>query len=541
MKERFLLVFGLSMTILSTGLLPALAQSRRYPTDAEVRGLMNRFQRQTQATGNKPTPSETRSRESLLRAWSRVEPSVAPFLGEWYMGQDTSYASVLRIYPSRTRGRVCIIHGYFPDGEESSTLSFVTGSVFRDQIRIIGEDLGRSLLVKQGNDLGLFGIYDRGADVFKYSFPRPLEPPTTSSLNNAPEASKIIQQFNAAGCTASLPADSQIATGRSPNTGQSPSRTASEQELVASNLGCTSNLRTILGQSAPGYCTSSEANSGILFEEIKPQTRNADRSIKLEMKVFNRGSADGLVEVYDSNGRIVDVKIIEGNRPPTGLIQSGYDVITRRVPASFFSRYPLGDARKNLKEQKVSVTIPSGGSVKITKSSRFALWYNAAMVAVEVAQIKQGDPGFTEEESVKKIILEFAKEAYLSPNSKAAINIFKSEPTAQAIFSLDFIDPTKLAEILQKLLQYAVTVESDPSKNPLLAAFSDLYQDLGNIGIENALDRYILPGLGTLARTVRIGGSAVNTYARSADLRFAMQSGDKATITLRNATSPSRN
>jgi hypothetical protein len=217
MKERLLLVFGLSMTILSTGLLPALAQSRRYPTDAEVRGLMNRFQRQTQATGNKPTPSETRSRESLLRAWSRVEPSVAPFLGEWYMGQDTSYASVLRIYPSRNRGRVCIIHGYFPDGEESSTLSFVTGSVFRDQIRIIGEDLGRSLLVKQGNDLGLFGIYDRGADVFKYSFPRPLEPPTTSSLNNAPEASKIIQKFNAAGCTASLPADSQIATGQSPS------------------------------------------------------------------------------------------------------------------------------------------------------------------------------------------------------------------------------------------------------------------------------------------------------------------------------------
>jgi len=217
MKERLLLIFGLSLTILSTSLLPALAQSERYPTDAEVSELMNRFQRQTQATGNKPTLSETRSREPFVSAWSKVEPSLAPFLGEWYMGQDTSYASVLWIYPSRTRGRVCIIHGYYPDGEDSSTLSLATGFVEKDKIHITGEDLGRSLLVKQGNDLALLGIYDRGGDVFKYSFPRPLEPPTTSSLNNAPEASKIIQQFNATGCTASLPANSQIAIEQSPS------------------------------------------------------------------------------------------------------------------------------------------------------------------------------------------------------------------------------------------------------------------------------------------------------------------------------------
>jgi hypothetical protein len=217
MKEELLLVFGLSLTILSTSLLPAFAQSERHPTEAEVRELMNRFQRQTQATGNEPTLPETTSRHLFVSAWSKVEPSLAPFLGEWYMGQDTSYASVLWIYPSTTRGRVCIIHGYFPDGDESSTLSFVTGSVETDQIRIAGEDLGRSLLVKQGNDLALLGIYNEGADVFKYSFPRPLKPPTTASLNNAPEASNIIQEFKAAGCTASLPANSQIAIEQLPS------------------------------------------------------------------------------------------------------------------------------------------------------------------------------------------------------------------------------------------------------------------------------------------------------------------------------------
>lgn len=417
------------------------------------------------------------------------------------------------------------------------------GSVSNGQIRTNGGYFEKGIFIQQGDYLGLAKVANNRPYLLTV---RLLEPPKSieHSSRIRQHFSRILQQFNAAGCTASLPQDSQIATARSPSSGQSSSRTTIRQELVASNLGCTSNLRTILGQQAIDYCTSADANSGILLDNIKPPTRNADQSIKLEMRVFNRGSSDGLIEIYDSNKRLVDVKIIDGNRPPTGLIQSGYNLVTE-VPKSFFSLfsedgYRLDDSRLNLKKQEISITIPAGGSAKITKSSPFALWYNTAMVAVEVAQIKQGDPGFTQEESVKKIILEFAKEAYLSPNSKAAINIFKSEPTAQAIFSLDFIDSRKLAEVLQKLLQYAVTVESDPSKNPLLGAFSDVYQDLGNIGIENALDRYILPGLGTVARGVRIGGGALNTFARSADLRFAMQSGDKATVTLQDAASVKR-
>lgn len=324
-------------------------------------------------------------------------------------------------------------------------------------------------------------------------------------------------------------------TRRSPNTNQSPTRTAYGQELVASNLGCTSNLRTILGQGAPDYCTSTEANSGILFDRLQVN-RNSDRSIKLEMRVFNRGSADGLVEVYDSSRRLVDVKIIDGNLPPTGLIQSGRDLFTK-VPASIFSRYPIGDSRKNLKEQNISVTIPSGGSVQITKSSNTARLYNTAMFAVEVSMIAQGDPEFTKSETVRKLLVGFAQEF----GTKGAINIFKGEPSIQGVFSLDFIDKNKLAEVLQKLVQYSVTIENDPSKNPLLGAFSDVYLDAANIGIENALDKYILPGLGTLARGVRVGGNVVNTFARAADLSNATVAGEKATVTLRNAASRSTN
>lgn len=301
------------------------------------------------------------------------------------------------------------------------------------------------------------------------------------------------------------------------------------QELESVNLGCTQNLRTVLRQQSPDYCRSAEADSGVLFDQFKV-TRNSDRSINLEFRVFNRGSADALVEVYDSGGRLRDIKIIDGNKPPTGLIQSGGDLFTK-VPASLFSRYPLGDARRDLKEQNIIMTIPAGGSVKITKSSNFAVWYNNAMLAVEIAQLAQGDPEFTRSETTKQLVREFAKEF----GTQTAINIFKGEPSLQSAFSLDFIDKDRLGAVLQKLVQYTATIESDPSKNPILGAFSDVYLTGANYGLETAIDKYIFPGLGTVARRVRIGGSAVNTFARAADLRNAMIYGQRATVTLRDA------
>jgi len=304
----------------------------------------------------------------------------------------------------------------------------------------------------------------------------------------------------------------------------------SAQEVTSENLGCTGNFRTVLGQDAPNYCTSAEADSGILFDQLN-LIRNSDQSINLEFRVFNRGSADALVEVYDSVERLQDIKIIDGNRPPTGLIQSGRDLFTK-VPASLFSRYPLGDARRDLQEQNMIVTIPAGGSVKITKSSNFAIWYNTAMLGLEVAQLVQGDSELTKAETTQPV-REFAKEF----GTQTAINIFKGEPSVQSAFSLDFIDQNKLGEVLQKLLQYTYSElnERDPSKNPILGAFLDVYLTGSNYSLETLIDTYILPGLGTLVRSVRIGGNAVNTFARAADLYNATVSGQRATVTLRDA------
>jgi hypothetical protein len=305
-----------------------------------------------------------------------------------------------------------------------------------------------------------------------------------------------------------------------------------ETTLTASNLGCSQNtdkfpdLGNLPWKKRLDYCSSIDAYSGILFDSLTPE-KQENGTTKLNMEVFNRGSADALIEIYNSTGNLEDIKIIEGNRPPSDLINSGHDLFTK-VPASFFSKYPVDDHRHNLTKQSIEIIIPSGGSVKIAKSSKYADLYNQAMMALEISQLKSGDPAFTKSDTVKKLIKGFIKES----GNKSAINIFTSEPALQGVFSLDFLDKNKLAEVLYELVKYSSKVEKDPTKNPFLGAFKDVYIDAANIGIENALDRYILPGLGTVARGVRVTGNAVNTYARSLDYSNAMINGDKSTIIL---------
>jgi len=362
-------------------------------------------------------------------------------------------------------------------------------------------------------------------------------PTQQSATNPAPSQ----RQQDATGRSPSSSQQTPTA-GRSPSPQQNPQRqtpTKGEDTIVYNNIVCTGKTRNLLGQESPASCRSKEADSRLIFNSITWE-RQADRSIKVEMKVFNQGSAEALIEIYDSKNRLVDLKIIDGNKPPTGLMDSGIDMFTR-FPKSLFNQYPLTDSRKNLNEQefsdnkKNSIIIPSGGSLKITKSSNQAFRYNAALLSLEIALLYSGDPKFAEDETVKQFLKKFAQEAYFSPTSKATINLFKSEPSAQAMFRMDVVDPKKAAVLLQQFVQYTVTIESDPSKNPFIGAFLDVYKDVGNIGLEIALDKFILPGLGTFAKNTRITGSTLNTFARAADLYYATAAGEKATITLQDA------
>ncbi|MBD2199505.1 MULTISPECIES: hypothetical protein [Calothrix] len=196
-KLAKLAILGFSLVALAANQLSVLAQTRQ-PTNAEIKRLRQELQKEitfskknnSSFIQDNRTSKQKQDRESFVRAWSKVEPGLAPFLGSW-----TGYDLTEYIYPSNTKGRVCIIHsneGYYG--------GFSTGILSNGVIQTsTGE-----VILKEGAYLGS-ALLENGRFVSKYdaplNSPKPLEAVNKLELYDFPQKNTIIQQFNAAGCT----------------------------------------------------------------------------------------------------------------------------------------------------------------------------------------------------------------------------------------------------------------------------------------------------------------------------------------------------
>jgi hypothetical protein len=118
------------------------------------------------------------------------------------MGIWSGYEHSEHIYPSNTKGKVCIVS----TGEGSGSLT--TGILSNGLIKINGRKI---MLFKEGNFLGSAllknGRFVSDNGEIPLNNPGPIEPLNRllESIFEASEKNQISQQFKAAGCTSSLP------------------------------------------------------------------------------------------------------------------------------------------------------------------------------------------------------------------------------------------------------------------------------------------------------------------------------------------------
>ena len=489
---------------------PALPTPVQFPTQAEF----DRVDKIARANPGKGlSNSDRNARQGLKGVWRRNNAPIASFLGGW----QAKDGNQIYVYPSNQQRRVCVIT------QSNTQTQLSIGTVTGSELRYDG-------------DKGLFLTRSDGGDMIaaRASKSSGLTPAFAISGSGTDLSDDTIESMNLAKCITELPGGT-VAQKPAP---QNPSATtANLAPIEISNLGCTENLKI-------PYCRSLSADSGILFETFN-STKKSDGSIDIKFIAFNRGSADALIEIYDAQGKLQEIQIIDGNKPPTGFLKNFGDMFGR-YPLSFFSRYPVGDIRKDLEKANVNdrrlgkepneieMTLPPGGSIKITKSSSYAQLYNTLMLSLDTSKLAQKSD-FKSLTSYRQMAIRFVKES--GKNTK--INIFKSAPNAQAVFSLDFIDPRKMAEILQKFFAYSFTAEGkplgeDPLKNPIVGGVADIVVDDVNEGIEVALKKYIGPVWGRLAEASRTGGDGINIVAKATDLSHAITNGENGTITVRH-------
>lgn len=206
MKSRSQIAITISLAILAAASLPIVAQSARLPTDAEMQELINKFR---SFAASPPTESrgiyskDRRDRAqiqqitSFVKAWSQIHPETAPFLGRW-----TAIEESKSIYPSKNKSLVCIIDAFIPY-EPDIGYSFSLGTVSNGTIKTDSE-----ILIHQGNYLGAAFIYNNKPSIYEYAWPKPLKTPA-ELMRHVPQnnstRNRIIEQFQQAGCTASLP------------------------------------------------------------------------------------------------------------------------------------------------------------------------------------------------------------------------------------------------------------------------------------------------------------------------------------------------
>lgn len=193
----------------------------KYLTIEEVRRLAQEFEQDV-------IPAMRRSRQfglgkrsqqldAFVRDWSRVDPETAHFLGSW-----NKTVSSLMIYPSASKGRVCVVF-ILPAGREGGIdrvkAVISVASINNGYLQVNTGDLDNrffdsgGFLIRNGNYLGFASIRQGKPNIYPIAaFSDPLIPITSLSLANTVQNQRVIQKFSAAGCTASLPSNNQTQT-----------------------------------------------------------------------------------------------------------------------------------------------------------------------------------------------------------------------------------------------------------------------------------------------------------------------------------------
>ncbi len=162
-----------------------------------MQSLSQQFKRKLPTLKNDPTrtysdrrtPAERQQSQTFVQSWARIDPAVATFLGGW-----TAIEESMLIYPSRTKGQVCIIETFIPGANEPG-VAFMLGKVMRGQVQT-GD---RKILMRQDAFLGSAFVYNGKPGLYEYGNPRPLQDPAT--VNYLQRVPGIVSQFKQAGCT----------------------------------------------------------------------------------------------------------------------------------------------------------------------------------------------------------------------------------------------------------------------------------------------------------------------------------------------------
>ena len=195
----------LSLMVGSIALTTVFQERAIAASNEEVNNLIQKFAQEALTYARSYRDSRLPRQKEWVNAfkasWAKSDSPTAQFLGDWSAIEESK-----KIYPSKTKGKVCIIDtflsrsglGYeFSQGEIKNNRVYTNKDVV---LFLVNTNKGKILgTIFKRRDNGQLGTYG-------YANPKPLANPSqvNSTANDYDNVSKLAPQFNAAGCTTEM-------------------------------------------------------------------------------------------------------------------------------------------------------------------------------------------------------------------------------------------------------------------------------------------------------------------------------------------------
>ncbi len=210
------------------------------------------------------------------------------------------------------------------------------------------------------------------------------------SFHPTPETAKLKRRLD-------LPSNFQIATRRSQPIRQQTSnqsatvrsRSTRQQTTTKRSLVVAADSRSISGIKVPPGDSPRQLVQGYGFILDRPNAlRLSNGTLVYSLDVFNTGYADGVVEVYDAQNNLIEVRGIQGIRnPATSIVAFPFEAASRLYKLAT-EGYALGDPTnavgRSQKTEIRNIAIPRGGRIIFTKNGEAAMRYNQATFVIGV-------------------------------------------------------------------------------------------------------------------------------------------------------------
>ncbi|GET36411.1 peptidoglycan-binding domain-containing protein [Microseira wollei] len=276
-----------------------------------------------------------------------------------------------------------------------------------------------------------------------------------------------LERYNQYVATERSPSRNEQSTAeRSPNSGQ---QTAAGRSLLVA-----ANAQSIRGVTVPPAEKSpSRLADGYGFFLDKPNAITLDDgTLVYSFDVYNLGYADGVIEVYDSRNKLIEVRGIEGFRnPATNLYAFPVEGVNRlfRLATEGYGILDLRNAFGRAKKTEIrNIAIPRGGRLIFTKNSEGSMRYNQATFVMAVladsvlSKFPSGDNATLKTNILSSLFIELQKERVGSLLRDGML--LTAQDSRRAFANQSWIEEQNLSKLMeigskvlaQELLKYGV-------------------------------------------------------------------------------------